>query len=230
MKALYLFLNIGSLCIPFLYSFHPKLKLYKRWKSMFLALGVTTCIFIIWDIIFTKMGIWGFNPDYFMGPKIFNLPIEEWLFFICIPYACIFTHYALLYYFPKWSLSKASTNIVSIILMFFSSILLIYNTDKLYTLVNFIFFISILSLTLTYQITLLQRFYLTFLVMLIPFFIVNGILTGSFIESEVVWYNNAQNLDLRLFTIPIEDSFYAFSLILGNLALMEYFQAKLFTK
>ncbi|GAA4270533.1 hypothetical protein GCM10022257_26340 [Hyunsoonleella aestuarii] len=60
--------------------------------------------------------------------------------------------------------------------------------------------------------------------MLIPFFIVNGILTGSFIENEVVWYNNNENLSFRLFTIPIEDSIYAFSLILMNLSILEYLE------
>ena len=66
--------------------------------------------------------------------------------------------------------------------------------------------------------------------MLIPFFIVNGILTGSFIENEVVWYNNSENLGVRLFTIPIEDSIYAFTLILTNLFLMEFLEKKLFQK
>jgi lycopene cyclase domain-containing protein len=55
--------------------------------------------------------------------------------------------------------------------------------------------------------------------MLIPFFIVNGILTGSGIEEQVVWYNDAENLGIRLLTIPVEDTAYAFSLILLNLFL-----------
>ena len=62
--------------------------------------------------------------------------------------------------------------------------------------------------------------------MLIPFFIVNGILTGSFIENEVVWYNNTENLNIRLFTIPIEDTIYAFTLILLNLFVVESLEAK----
>ncbi|TAE52960.1 MAG: lycopene cyclase domain-containing protein, partial [Bacteroidetes bacterium] len=48
------------------------------------------------------------------------------------------------------------------------------------------------------------RFFLAWMVCLIPFFIVNGVLTSL----PVVWYNNAQNLGIRLGTIPIEDSMY----------------------
>ena len=34
---------------------------------------------------------------------------------------------------------------------------------------------------------ILGRFLPSFFITLIPFFIVNGVLTGSFIENEVVW-------------------------------------------
>lgn len=230
MKFLYLLLNIGSISIPFLFSFHPKLKLYKRWKSLFLAIGITTTFYIIWDIIFTKIGVWGFNPDYYIGYTLFNLPIEEWLFFICIPYACVFTHYALLHYFPNWSIKATTTRVLSLFLIFVLAVLCIYNIDKLYTSINALVAIIVLYFSLKNHIVILQRFYLTFLVMLIPFFLVNGVLTGSFIANEVVWYNNTENLGIRLFTIPIEDSIYAFSLILSNLALTTYFQDRLFTK
>jgi lycopene cyclase domain-containing protein len=47
--------------------------------------------------------------------------------------------------------------------------------------------------------------------------IVNGILTGSLIEKEVVWYNPDEILGLRVLTIPAEDFVYGFSLILFNL-------------
>lgn len=230
MKFLYLLLNIGSISIPFLFSFHPKIKLYKKWKGLFLAITITTTFYTIWDIIFTKIGVWGFNPDYYLGVKIFNLPIEEWLFFICIPYACVFTHYALLYYFPKWQISKKLTKVISVIILFILSIIGIYNLGKLYTSINAFVAIVVLFYALKKHLQLLEQFYLTFLVMLIPFFIVNGVLTGSFILNEVVWYDNTENLGIRMFTIPIEDSIYAFSLILVNLSLTQFFQTKLFLK
>jgi len=63
--------------------------------------------------------------------------------------------------------------------------------------------------------------------MLIPFFIVNGILTGTGIEGNIVWYNDEQNLGIRLLTIPIEDSAYAFSLILMNLLIYYKFRSEI---
>jgi lycopene cyclase domain-containing protein len=227
MNCLYLLLNLGSLSIPFIFSFHPKLQFYKYWKSLGLAIIITMSIFITWDVIFTNIGVWGFNSNYFLGSKLLSLPIEEWLFFICIPYACVFTHYALLFYFPNTKLKLKTVKIISYLLIVLLITALIFNFDKWYTLINFFYAIIVLLIVLKTNIALLQTFFLTFLVMLIPFFIVNGILTGSFIENEVVWYNNSENLGIRLFTIPIEDTIYALSLILTNLALTEYFQSKL---
>lgn len=58
------------------------------------------------------------------------------------------------------------------------------------------------------------RFYFSYLFVLIPFFIVNGILTGSFIDQEVVWYNNHENLGIRIGTIPADDLFYNMLMLL----------------
>ena len=226
MKCLYLILNLGSLAIPLLFSFHPKLKFYKYWKALFLAISFTMLIFIPWDIWFTQKGYWGFNEIYYLDFKLIGLPIEEWLFFICIPYACVFTHYAMLHYFPDLNLSAKWTKWISWILLLILVIILSFNYERWYTLVNFGLAILLILIVLNLNQELLSRYYLTFLVMLIPFFVVNGILTGSMIENEVVWYNNSENLGIRLFTIPIEDTIYAFSLILLNLSLTDLFLRK----
>jgi len=183
-------------------------------------------IFIPWDVIFTMNGIWGFNDTYFLGCKFLSLPIEEWLFFMCIPFACVFTHYALLLYFPNLKVNKTTTKKISIVLILLLFILAVVNYDKWYTVINFGLAIPLTLIVYKYNSLLLQQFFLTFLVMLIPFFIVNGILTGSFIEDQVVWYNNAENLGIRMGTIPVEDSIYAYSMILCNLFLTELFVTK----
>ena len=180
-------------------------------------------IFIPWDVIFTINGFWGFHSNYHCGVEFFNLPLEEWLFFICIPFACVFTHYALILYFPNAEIGNLAVKKITIIFLIILITLIFINHDKWYTLVNFsLAFISTI-IVFKYNLKLLKRFFLSYLVILIPFFIVNGILTGSWIEGQIVWYNDAENMGLRIGTIPIEDTIYAYSMILINLFLFELY-------
>ncbi len=226
MNSLYLWINLGAFSIPFLYSFHPKLKLYKQWKAIFLAIALTMCFYIPWDIVFTQNGVWGFNKLYYLEKTILKLPIEEWLFFICIPYACIFTHYALLFYFPNLGISEKILKPVSYGIAFLLFVLSFIYHSNWYTVINFLYAGILILCCIKTNPTLLRRYFVTFSVILIPFFIVNGLLTGSFVPEEVVWYNPNQIIGIRLFTIPIEDTVYAFTMVLTNLWLVEFFKKK----
>lgn len=218
-------LNLGAISIPFLCSFYTRANFSKTWKALAPAIILPAVIFISWDVLFTKWGVWGFNPRYLSGLYFFGLPIEEWLFFITIPYACTFTYFAM-GHLVSCNPLKPIHKIISglLIIMLFSIALL--NLSKAYTSTTFIS-LSILLLILLLMDVPLERFYLTFLIILIPFFIINGILTGSFIPEEVVWYNNQENLDIRMFTIPVEDTFYGMLLLVMNTELYTYFQRKL---
>ncbi|CAM1346086.1 lycopene cyclase domain-containing protein [Tenacibaculum crassostreae] len=230
-QYLYLILNLGSLSIPLLYSvFEKKFHFIQYFKIAFISIVSVAIPFLIWDAIYTAKGVWGFNPDYYLGLKIFKMPIEEWLFFFCIPYACLFTHEVLKYLFPKFKLSKSATVIVSFLVMLLITVLLIFNFGKWYTTVNFIVFLLLLAYAVKYHLNTLQEYYPSFLVILIPFLIVNGILTGSLIENPVVWYNNAENLGFRIFTIPFEDIFYAFTMLFSVQLIFNYLKQKSFGK
>jgi lycopene cyclase domain-containing protein len=209
-----------------MYSFEKKMRFIQWWKEVFLSISIVAAFFIIWDIIFTNQGVWGFNSTYLIGFDILNLPIEEWLFFICIPYASIFIHYAFQYFLPNKKLSKPTTKIITIALIILLIITLVFNYDKAYTFYNYLLLILILSYSLFTDNKQLPIFYITFMIILIPFFIVNGILTGSFIEGQVVWYNNAENLGIRIATIPIEDIGYAFNMLFMSILLIEMFKNK----
>ena len=221
---LYLLLNLGSLSIPLWYSFNKKMRFIKQWKTVFTAIFIVAFVFIIWDIIFTQNGVWGFNENYHLPIKIAGLPLDEMLFFICIPYASIFIHYSLAYFKPTLLLPIKTVQFISIVFLLIVGVTLIFNLDKAYTSINYALLIFTLLIALFFGKEILRRFYIAFLIILIPFFIVNGILTGSFIEESVVWYNNSENLGIRLFTIPVEDIGYAFNMLFWVVFLNEKFK------
>ena len=225
-NSLYLLADLLSISVPFLVSFHPRLRLYREWPALFAAIFLAMVPYIIWDVYFTRSGYWGFNPTYLTGHYLFSLPLEEWLFFICIPYACVFTHLSLLEINPGLGLSETATRRISYLLLLIFALVGIFNWDRAYTAVDMTFGIIILSLVLWKRPEMLSPFYLTFLVMLIPFFLVNGVLTGTGIEGNIVWYNDQENLGIRMGTIPVEDSVYAFSMILLNLYLFQEFRER----
>ena len=226
MSYLYLLVNFFTVFIPLLFSFHPKIKFNLSWKSFFPASILVAIIFIIWDSIFTHLGVWYFNPDYILGIYFFKLPLEEILFFICIPFSCVFTYFCLdKFYNLKWN---PKTEVTFCIL--FSTILLIagiIHLDKLYTSVTFISTaLACLILKFALKIDWLGKAVTVYAILLIPFLIVNGILTGTGIEGAVVNYNPTENLGIRILTIPIEDAFYGFEMILLNIYLFNWFEEK----
>lgn len=221
---LYLFLDISSIIIPFISGFHKKINLHKKFPFIFIANLIVMIPFIIWDYIFVGAKIWGFNEKYITGIKILNLPIEEYLFFICIPFACVFTHLAL---WKVLKISKLTSNIhlLPLLLILMASIFFIFQS-KIYTkLVGFVTLISSLFTLFLYRTNIIKfakEFAISYLILLFPFLIVNGTLTGSFTAEPIVWYNENAILGIRVLTIPIEDFLYAFSLIILNIALVDF--------
>lgn len=228
MKSQYLYLLLVFFCVlfPLVASFNTKAPFYKTWKQALIAILLPAVLFIMWDEMFTRLGIWGFNSKYILGVNLASLPVEEILFFICIPYACLFSYFAVRFYFQN-DYFFTHHELLSYTIIVGVLIAGIYNADKPYTAVTFIglsFFLAFL--TLKVRARYLGHFYATFGLILMPFFIVDSILTGSFIDEEVVWYNDAANLGIRLGTVPLEDFFYAMLLVLMNVSIYEWRQSR----
>lgn len=176
------------------------------------------------------MGIWGFNSRYLTGIYLGSLPLEEVLFFIFIPYACIFIYFSSQHLSKKDYLKPYSTQITWVLIIFLLAIGLL-NTHRWYTSVTFISLAVFLLMHLYWWKTeYLGKFYFAYIFVQIPFFLVNGILTGSFIEEEVVWYNNAENLNIRMGTIPFDDLFYNMLMLLMVTTMYEAFKKRSATK
>jgi lycopene cyclase domain-containing protein len=226
MNYLYLIVDLAAISVPVLFSFHPRIALYKKWHLLWPAILLSTVPSVIWDSTFTQMGVWGFTPKYLAGWYRLDLPVEEILFFICIPYACLFTYYCFrIYYGINYRLRSERF----ITWFFFGCCIFLAITfhDRYYTFYTAVgLAIFLLFLTLVVKVKWLGLFYFSHMFLLIPFFIVNGILTGTGLDEPIVWYNNTENMGIRLLTIPFEDVFYGMLMLLLNTFLFEFFLEK----
>jgi lycopene cyclase domain-containing protein len=219
MKLLYLIIDLSALAVPLIFSFHPKINFYISWTALSKAIGLNALLFLAFDSIFTACGIWSFNPQYITGIYVFNLPIEEVLFFICIPYSCLFTYYCLnKFYTFNWNLKAED-----IFCALFSTVLLITGIifwRKIYTSSTFIS-TAVLCLFLKFyrHIPWFGKAVSVYAILIFPFFLINGVLTGTGLSEPVVKYNPDYILGIRFMTIPVEDFVYGFELFLLNLSL-----------
>ncbi len=221
MKYTYLVINFFSILIPILFSFGKRLSFYKEWKALFPALILTGIFFIVWDHYLTLWNVWHFNPEYITGIYIFDLPVEEWLFFFTIPYACVFI-YASLNKLLRQDFFQPVAQKISMLLFAFTTIVALTHLHQLYTSIKLSLTAILLLISLLMKWKFMGKFYRAYFTSLIPFFIVNGLLTAL----PVVIYNDAENSGVRIFTIPMEDILYTLLLLLMNISLFELFRSK----
>lgn len=176
--------------------------------------------YVCWDIYFTHIEVWSFNPAYITGIKFFNLPVEEVLFFFIVPYCCVFIYECVRCYLPSLTDGKSAAAGLKLlgVMLFITGIIFL---DRNYTGFTFVFSavsIAIFFFLRRYFISFhISAFLITFLISLVPFLIINGFLTAI----PVVRYNNAENIGIRIYTIPFEDIFYGMLLLLLNIVFYE---------
>ena len=223
---LYLTVNMATVLVPLAASFHPKIRFSSELKYFMPANFITAAFFLAWDGWFTHHGVWSFNPVYTTGIYVLNLPLEEVLFFLCIPYSCMFTFHAL-HVLLKEKLPVLNAAKVTPVLAAALAGLAFLSGGRVYTMVTFLllsFFLVVHQYVL--KSAWLGRFYFVYALLLIPFLVVNGVLTGTGLDAPVVTYNDAENLGIRLLTIPIEDIFYGMLLVLLNVSLTAHFKSR----
>ncbi len=206
-----------SVFVPLIFSFHRRIKFHVHFNNALKAIAISSVPFLIWDMLFTEMGVWGFNSKFISGLNIVNLPAEEVLFFLVIPFCCLFTFHLIekfnisFFNFKSWRLFHLLASITLLCIA-------IINYHRLYTAVCLVLCIAVIYIASRSGSDIdFNFFYTNFALNIVTFIIVNGALTGMFYGQTVVWYNPSEILGIRIITIPIEDLFYCHQLLLFNL-------------
>lgn len=231
MQASYTYLLIlaGSLAGPLLLSFDRKVAYYRKWKYLFPAMLLPALFFLVWDELKTRAGVWSFSAQHIIGTRIGSLPLEEVLFFFVVPYCCVFIYECIVCYFPGAKGRRWGWPVLAGLMLLFA-VAAAGTVGKAYTFYTAFFNALFLLLLLLFRSRLKgfdpAAFLISYVVIVLPFLLVNGLLTGI----PVVLYNDAENLGFRIFSflpwpmqnIPIEDTFYGMLLILMNVVGFEW--------
>ena len=205
----YFWLNLLIIAGPAALSFDQKVTYFKRWPAVFLSILVVGAFYVGWDIYAAHRGDWGFNSKYLMGKYFFGLPLEEILFFITVPFSCIFIYECVRAYLPKTIIFFPWE--VSLILAVLFGAAAFYFKGRHYTRMVFSVSGGFFFLAGRFGGDMLSSssFWIAIFISYLPFMITNGILTGL----PVVTYNPRAIIGIRITTIPLEDFFYSFSML-----------------
>ncbi|MGQ9643522.1 MAG: lycopene cyclase domain-containing protein [Ignavibacterium sp.] len=205
----YLIINILIIFFPLVLSFDKNLTYYKKIPQLFFSILIVSTAYIIWDSIATNRGDWAFSPEHLIGIYFFGLPIEEILFFITVPYSCVFIYETVKFYVKGKEL-RLNKN------FFWGAALLLLIISIVFNYQHYTFTVTIFTATFFIISTLIKpqllnsyHYWLTMLISFVPFLIVNYFLTSI----PVVTYNETAFFGKRFLTIPLEDFLYSFSMI-----------------
>lgn len=231
MRLTYLLIDLLSLSVPLIASFHPRLRFHREWAALMPALVLAGVLLLAWDAMFTRLGVWGFNSQYLLGIYVAGLPLEEVLFFFCIPYACLFSYHSLLVLDARFGYGPKAVRALSIFICAICLAGAVFYANHYYTVVTLsLLFVFIGWHGLIRRNSWMGAFLGCYTVMMLPFCIVNGILTGTGLDAPVVWYNPAHMIDARIGTIPVEDVAFGMLMIGMQTSLFEYFKKRMVGK
>jgi lycopene cyclase domain-containing protein len=216
MKYAYLLILAATLIGPLVLSFEKNVKFHSKWRYALPGLIIISILFIFWDSLFVTYNVWDFNRHYVVNLFLVNLPLEECLFFIVVPFSGLFIYECVRYY--EFQIPKFIITFLDILLITTTSLISINHITKLYTSINGLLFVGALAFLTINNVSLLKYAIPTLFISILPFLIVNGLLTSI----PIVIYNPDHILGIRLGSIPIEDTLYGWTLLLSNIWAFEH--------
>jgi len=207
---------------PLVMSFEKNIFFFSKWRYALPAILIVAIPYIVWDALVTGSH-WWFNEKYTLDFRLAGLPIEEWLFFVTVPFAALFIWEVIAYHFPNRRLEALRYLGYAFCLGALCGIFF-FIAGREYTGLMFISLgaAAIVDLILKTHIFLQARLLIYLFAITALILVFNGYLT----VRPVVFYGDSYQLGLRIGTIPVEDLGYGYSLILFATILYEKLKAR----
>ncbi len=217
----YLYLMLFSLFFPFVLSFDRRVYYVGSWKYLLSVFLWVSSLYIFWDVMFTRWGVWEFNSEYISGLRLWGLPIEEISFFLVVPFSCIFIYECVKSYELRRYLGRLGSGLMRIALIAGLVLAFIQFGGYYTSTAGLVLLLAGIFLEWKYTESKKQDIYLMLLLSYIPFFVINGFLTGWSTMEPIVVYNDDQNLPWRWGSIPMDDALYQAGMMLWMVFIYE---------
>lgn len=221
----YIFLSILILIliIPLYYTVTGKYDFRNKLRYGMPAIFITGFMFLLWDIRFTEVGIWSYDPDYTIGLFHKSLPIEQWLVYFVFPFAALLVYEIIKTRLRSLDFNNVFTAVSLLLVVAFAIVAYLFRV-RIYTFFSFLFTTIYLAYTIFRKQFKpnLTRFFLTYFIVLVPYFILNWFLTWNL----AIEYHQEQVLNVWIGMVPVENFVYLFLLLLINITVYEYLSVK----
>jgi lycopene cyclase domain-containing protein len=209
MSLTYFLINLAIILGPLCLTRDKNVAYYRHLPALGSSIFVVSSTYIGWDMLVTHWGDWSFNPRYVSGIQIVNLPLEEILFFVTVPYACLFIYEVVLLKSRKQNWNIPVGLLVAAFAMLVAGSVAYSNQGYTSKALGSCALFLALAAWLDQPLLKNRAYWLWLSICLIPFLIVNSILTAL----PVVQYHPDAIWGVRFITIPLEDFFYNYSLL-----------------
>jgi len=209
-KHTYTLLGILIPLGPIALSFDQKVNFIQYLIPVLGAMIIGAFVYILWDVFAVKKKHWRFNDEYVGSLRIAHLPLGEWLFFIGVPYACLFIYEVVLAYFGDSTLEgfEIILPFLTYGLAVFAALNGVFQKKGYTSWVSYsVAFVLIMVSVFAPGIWVSTAFWTFMGLSLIAFLIVNGV----YVNLPTIYYNGENFSGKRIIGIPIEDFFYNFS-------------------
>ena len=217
MRGEYLIFDLAILAVPLLIGAWRGAWFYDVLGTALRSVLVVAVPFVIWDAAVVGRH-WWFNPRYVLGVELWGLPVEEVLFFVAIPLACLFS----------WEkLGRASEAVPRPGLRWVYPVLwtlvplgvVVAAHGEQYTgyALLALGLVALVDHALGVGLLLAPRAYAFFGLVLGLTLVFNSYLTAR----PVVLYGESYQLGVRIGTVPVEDFIYGLAMVWGSTLLYQ---------
>lgn len=222
MNYTYLLAELGLLIVPVMLCLQKELKFQQNSKFIVLSLLINVFVFSVPTELLTQLKVIVFNPPYLTGTVLWQLPAEELMMLFILPFTGLSIYCYLNYRYPANALEKYSFALSNMLLGICVA-MLYFGHSRWYTLLTFSLLLAfIVYIEYVSKIRFMYRFYRAWLISLIPFYLIYGIL----ISRPVIQYNASETLRLDFGNIPFESQFYYMAMLLLTVYFFEFFKSR----